>query len=86
MKALLRHSYIELAANDPNYKWPRLCSKKPGMLGVKLHDTGKLPLDIPEPSWLAEPNHRMKVVASHFFNLKNQPKSFLNVMMPMLCA
>ena len=54
MKALLRHSYTELVANNLGYKWPRLCPKKPGTLGVKLRDTGKLPLDIPEPSWLAE--------------------------------
>eukprot|EP00957_Ditylum_brightwellii_P196112 14942750-Ditylum_brightwellii.AAC.1 len=36
MKALLRHLYTELAANDPGYKWPRLCPKKPGTLDVKL--------------------------------------------------
>eukprot|EP00957_Ditylum_brightwellii_P012672 958355-Ditylum_brightwellii.AAC.1 len=36
MKALLRHSYTELAANNPDNKWPRLCPKKPGTLGVKL--------------------------------------------------
>eukprot|EP00957_Ditylum_brightwellii_P091402 6959279-Ditylum_brightwellii.AAC.1 len=60
MKALLRHSYTELAVNDPNYKYPRLCPKKPGTLGVKLHVTGKHPLDIPEPSWLADPTHRTK--------------------------
>eukprot|EP00957_Ditylum_brightwellii_P150240 11441298-Ditylum_brightwellii.AAC.1 len=36
MKALLRHSYTELTANGLDYKWPRLCPKKPGTLGVKL--------------------------------------------------
>eukprot|EP00957_Ditylum_brightwellii_P146706 11167624-Ditylum_brightwellii.AAC.1 len=44
MKALLRHSYTELAANDHDYKWPRLCPKKPDTLSVKLCDTGKPPL------------------------------------------
>eukprot|EP00957_Ditylum_brightwellii_P016098 1212241-Ditylum_brightwellii.AAC.1 len=60
MKALLRHSYTELVANSPNYKWPRIYPKKPDTLGVKLRDAGKLPLDIPEPSWLADPTHRTK--------------------------
>eukprot|EP00957_Ditylum_brightwellii_P123902 9444692-Ditylum_brightwellii.AAC.1 len=32
MKALLRHSYTELIVNNPGYKWPRLCPKKPGTL------------------------------------------------------
>eukprot|EP00957_Ditylum_brightwellii_P081689 6214682-Ditylum_brightwellii.AAC.1 len=32
MKALLRHSYTELTANDHGYKWPILCPKKPGTL------------------------------------------------------
>eukprot|EP00957_Ditylum_brightwellii_P079019 6010274-Ditylum_brightwellii.AAC.1 len=32
MKALLRHSYTELAANNPDYKWQRLCPKKPRTL------------------------------------------------------
>eukprot|EP00957_Ditylum_brightwellii_P002972 227599-Ditylum_brightwellii.AAC.1 len=50
MKALLGHSYTELTANNPDYKWPRLCPKKPGTLSVKLRDTRKFPLDIPEPS------------------------------------
>eukprot|EP00957_Ditylum_brightwellii_P099722 7596474-Ditylum_brightwellii.AAC.1 len=40
MKALLRHSYTELMASYPDYKWQRLCPKKPGTLGVKLRDTG----------------------------------------------
>eukprot|EP00957_Ditylum_brightwellii_P130736 9974423-Ditylum_brightwellii.AAC.1 len=32
MKALLMHSYTELSANNPGYKWSRLCPKKPGTL------------------------------------------------------
>eukprot|EP00957_Ditylum_brightwellii_P137240 10463671-Ditylum_brightwellii.AAC.1 len=32
VKALLSHSYAELVANNPDYKWPRLCPKKPGTL------------------------------------------------------
>eukprot|EP00957_Ditylum_brightwellii_P116946 8920888-Ditylum_brightwellii.AAC.1 len=36
MKALLRHSYTELAVKNPDYTWPSLLPKKPGTLGVKL--------------------------------------------------
>eukprot|EP00957_Ditylum_brightwellii_P206582 15349089-Ditylum_brightwellii.AAC.1 len=64
MKALLRHSYTELVTNDPHNKRPKCCPKKPGTLGVKVCDIKKLPLDIPEPSWLADPTHTTKVVAS----------------------
>ena len=66
MKALVRHSYTERQANNPNYKWPRLCPKKPGTLGSKLRDTRKLPLEVPNLTWLADPTHHTKVVASHF--------------------
>eukprot|EP00957_Ditylum_brightwellii_P206975 15350879-Ditylum_brightwellii.AAC.1 len=66
MKALFRHLYTELAVNNPSYKWSRLHPKISGTLGVKLHDTGKLPLDIPEPYWLADPTHRTQVIAPHF--------------------
>eukprot|EP00957_Ditylum_brightwellii_P058340 4423443-Ditylum_brightwellii.AAC.1 len=66
MKALVRHSYTECQANNPSYKWPRFHLKKPGTLGLKLHDTGKLPLDVPEPTWLADPTYQPKVVASRF--------------------
>eukprot|EP00957_Ditylum_brightwellii_P009083 686778-Ditylum_brightwellii.AAC.1 len=57
MKALVRHLYTECQANNPSYKRPRICLKKPGTLGSKLHDTGKLPLDVPKPTWLADPTH-----------------------------
>eukprot|EP00957_Ditylum_brightwellii_P035932 2722769-Ditylum_brightwellii.AAC.1 len=57
MKALARHSYTKRQANNPSYKWPRLFPKKPGKLGSKLRDTGKLPLDVPKPTWLANPTH-----------------------------
>eukprot|EP00957_Ditylum_brightwellii_P196966 15006014-Ditylum_brightwellii.AAC.1 len=86
MKALLRHSYTELVANNPDCKWPRLCPQKPGTLGVKLCDTKKLPLDIPEPSLLADPTHRTKVVASCFLNLRANQNLFPNVMVSMLFA
>ena len=43
---------------------------------------GKLPLEIPEPEWLANPSHRAKVVVKHFCALAQLPKSastFTNV-------
>eukprot|EP00957_Ditylum_brightwellii_P156986 11947588-Ditylum_brightwellii.AAC.1 len=60
MKALVRYSYTERQANNPSYKWPRFCPKKPGTLGSKLCDTGKLPLDVPKPTWLADSTHQTK--------------------------
>eukprot|EP00957_Ditylum_brightwellii_P186844 14227678-Ditylum_brightwellii.AAC.1 len=64
MKTLLMHSYTELAANNPGYKWPRLCPKKPGTLSVKLCDNGKVPLDIPEPTrmcWCSMPEYELGI-------------------------
>eukprot|EP00957_Ditylum_brightwellii_P090199 6869464-Ditylum_brightwellii.AAC.1 len=57
MKALVRHSYTERQANNPSYKWPRLCPKKPSTLGSKLRDTRNLPLEVPKPTLLADPAH-----------------------------
>ena len=39
------------------------------------HKRGKLNLEIPEPSWLADPSRRTKVVAKYFFTLAALPKS-----------
>ena len=36
---------------------------------------GKLPLEIPEPTWLADPSHRVKVVASKIYALAALPQS-----------
>ena len=41
----------------------------------KNHKRGKLNPEIPEPSWLADPSHRTKVVAKYMFNLATLPKS-----------
>eukprot|EP00957_Ditylum_brightwellii_P177369 13510779-Ditylum_brightwellii.AAC.1 len=60
MKALVRHPYTVCQAKDPSYKLPRLHPKKPGTLDSKLHDTRKLPLEVPKPTWLADPTHRAK--------------------------
>ena len=39
------------------------------------HKRGKLNPEIPEPSWLADPSHRTKVVAKYIFALAMLPKS-----------
>ena len=39
------------------------------------HKRGKLNLEIPEPSWLADPSHRTKVVAKYIFTLAALSKS-----------
>ena len=36
---------------------------------------GKLPLEIPEPEWLADPSNRTKVVAKSFYLLVSLPRS-----------
>ena len=35
---------------------------------------GKLHEDIPEPSFLADPSHRVKVVAKHIFSIVNESR------------
>ena len=36
---------------------------------------GKLDEEIPEPSFLADPSHRMKVVAKHIFSIVNKNRA-----------
>lgn len=38
-------------------------------------DKGKLPLWIPEPTFLADPSHRVKSVAKHFYSIRTKPLS-----------
>ena len=67
MRAVLSHSYRALRQADVNFEWPLTES------GNKKRDTGRLPLSIPEPNWLADPTHRQKVFASKFFAAANPP-------------
>ena len=57
MRATLKHSYEHLSAMMPVFVWPHATPKVDGRLGAKLQDTGKLPLDVPQPKWLADPTH-----------------------------
>ena len=36
---------------------------------------GRLDEEIPEPSFLADPSHRVKVVANHIFSIVNESRS-----------
>eukprot|EP00957_Ditylum_brightwellii_P035401 2684502-Ditylum_brightwellii.AAC.1 len=56
------------------FVWPHTTPKEDGKLGSKLQDTGKLPLDVSQLKWLADPTNQTKVVASRFFSLLKQGK------------
>ena len=46
-----------------------------GSLGQVLKSTkGKLHTEIPEPSYLVDPYHRVKVVAKHIFSIVNESR------------
>eukprot|EP00957_Ditylum_brightwellii_P125439 9560858-Ditylum_brightwellii.AAC.1 len=74
MRATLKHSYKHMSAIMPGFVWPCATPKEDGKLGSRLQDTGKLPLDVPQPKWLVDPTHQTKVVASRFFSLLKQGK------------
>eukprot|EP00957_Ditylum_brightwellii_P026690 2018808-Ditylum_brightwellii.AAC.1 len=78
MKTLLQHSYEDCQANEENFVWLRAPSKD-GKFGAKLCNTGKLPLNVPEPKWLADPTHRTKVVAEQFFGMKTKGKNHSDI-------
>eukprot|EP00957_Ditylum_brightwellii_P092155 7016042-Ditylum_brightwellii.AAC.1 len=81
MRAILCHSYEHLSAMMPGFVWPHAVPKENGKLGPKLGDTGRLPMDVPQPRWLADPMHRMKVVELQFFNLMKKGKRASNILM-----
>eukprot|EP00957_Ditylum_brightwellii_P005353 408471-Ditylum_brightwellii.AAC.1 len=49
MRATLKRSYEHLSATMPGFVWSRATPKEDVRLGAKLRDTGKLPLDVPQP-------------------------------------
>ena len=48
--------------------WPRTAKN------TKKQDNGKLPLHILEPKYLADPNHRKKVIGKQLYALANSPQ------------
>ena len=70
MRAHLKHSWSEKIKEKKMSKdeWPRTAK------GRKKDDNGRLPLRIPEPTFLADPSHRKKSFGKHLFALATLPK------------
>ena len=75
MKSHLRHSYAALIAAGKMNKedWPKTAK------GHKKTDNGKLPLHIDPPSFLADPNHRTKVVGKVLFTFAQLAKKYSTI-------
>ena len=70
MKSILKHSWEEKikAGRMTVDEWPKNNQNRP------KKDNGRLPLDIPEPKFLADFNHRVKTVGKAIFALAALPK------------
>jgi len=70
MKSTLKHSWQLLIEKGLMKKseWPRTSK------GHKKTDNGRLPLHIPEPTFLADFNHRVKVLGGKIYALANASK------------
>ena len=73
MRAVLKHSHKAKEKDDNTYIWPR------NDKGVKLPDKGRLPLNIPEPTFYADPSHRTKILAKKLFQLLSKGKSITSI-------
>ena len=75
-KRLLQQSYKEQQQDALKkgliYLWPMVKDKRE-------KDSGMLPLDHPNPAFLADVNHRMRNMASKFFKLSKKKKIHQNV-------
>ena len=68
---------VDVIVSD-NYSTMRAVLKNPliGGRGRFLKTSkGKLDEEIPEPSFLADPSHRVKVVAKHIFSIVNKSRA-----------
>ena len=70
MKSNLKHSFTKLieAKKMELVNWPKTPS------GAKKKDNGRLPIEIPEPRFLADFNHRVKTVGKSVYELAKLPK------------
>ena len=70
MKSNLKHSYKEKleAGLMTREEWPKTKQNRP------KQDNGRLPLDIPEPKFLADFNHRVKTVGKAVYALATVSK------------
>ena len=57
-----RRAYMSILIADDDSSMKSFCSH-----------TGELPLDVPEPFWLADPSHRIKVSSKVWFSLGRSP-------------
>ncbi len=73
MKSNLKHSFAEKVEKGVMKidEWPRTKRNK------LKSDNGRLPLDIPEPRFLADFNHRVKTVGKSVYALASLPKKNL---------
>ena len=69
-----RFFIIDVIVSD-DYRTMRAVLKHPskGARGQFLNSPkGKLDTEIPDPSFLADPSHRVKVIAKHIFSIVNE--------------
>ena len=70
MKSNLKWSYKEMVSAGllKIDDWPKTKS------GKRKSDNGRLPLDVSQPKFLADFNHRVKTVGKRFYELASAPK------------
>lgn len=78
MKSNLKHSWEQKIKEGKMTmdEWPRTARNQ------RKKDNGRLPLDIPEPSFLADFNHRVKTVGKSVYALAMLPKRDSDVTKP----
>jgi len=69
IRAVSKWSYKELLKLQPSFQWPRT------LKGLKKSDKGCLPLTVPEPTFLSDPSHRVRVLLRPAFMKSNGPVS-----------
>ena len=75
MSLQLQHSYKEKVATGKmtNEQWPKTNN------GNKKADNGRLPLHIPPPTFLADPNHRNKGVGKQLYAMANAARKISTI-------
>lgn len=70
MKSNLKHSYKEMVrlGQMSVENWPKTAG------GKRKADNGRFSLDIQQPTFLADFNHRVKTVGKRFYELASAPK------------
>ena len=73
-----RYFIVDVIIGDDNDSTMRAVLKHP-LIGVRVQflktSKGKLDEEIPEPSFLADPSHRVKVVYKHIFSIVNESRA-----------